>query len=107
MQDEFLAFLSDNFAEALEVFETHYAEKANEEGCEMQGDERYHGEDGYNMAPEALYEDFSHAMGNSATYAGAHGVIRTYADDFGDGTMLDPDDEELQELVIDILEQNI
>lgn len=107
MQDEFLAFISDNFDEVLEVFELNYKEKAQDEGEEMQGDDRFYGEDGYDYEPEELYEDFSHSTGHSATYAGAYGVIRAYADRFGDGTALDPEDEDLQELVIDILEQNI
>jgi hypothetical protein len=73
----------------------------------MQGDDRFYGEDGYDYSTEELYEDFAQSTGYSATYAGAFGVIRAYAHHFGDGTALDPDDEDLQEMVIDVLEQNI
>ena len=105
MEDKFLAFLRDNQEEAMAIFNEYYNEKANEEGCDMQGDDRFYGEDGYEYDPEELYEDFAHAVGNSATYYGAYGVIRTFAEELGDD--LDPDDSDLQELVLDLLEQNI
>jgi hypothetical protein len=106
MQDEFLAFIRENWDEVNSVFGEYYNEKAEEEGCDMQGDERYYGEEGYDYSPSELYEDFAHCTGHSATYHGAYGVIRTYADDFGD-SCLDPEDEDLQLLVIEILEQEV
>jgi hypothetical protein len=105
MYDEFLAFLSDNKEEALRVFNDYYYEKAEDEGCEMQGDERFYGEDGYDYDPTDLYEDFAHCTGYSASYHGAYGVIQEYADEF-DSSELDPEDEDLQELVLEVLEQD-
>ena len=105
MDDKFLAFIRDNQDEVRKVYEDYYSEKAVEEGCEMQGDDRFYGEDGYEHEPEEIYEDFAHAVGNSAAWAGASGVISTYANDFDEE--LDPDDEDLQEMVLDLLEQNV
>lgn len=106
MYDEFLAYLRDNDAEYESVFQCYYNEKAEEEGIDMQGDDRYYGEDGYDYDPIELYEDFSHCTGNSALYHGAYGVIATIRDELGDDR-IDPEDQELQEMVLEFFEQSV
>ena len=104
MYDEFLAYVSDNKDEALEVFNQYYYEKAEEEGCDMQGDERFYGDEGYDMAPDELYEDFAHCVQYSAHYHGAYGVIYEFGQEF-ESEDLDPTDSDLQELIMELLEQ--
>jgi hypothetical protein len=107
MYDDFLAYVKENEVEAEEIFRTYYTEKAIEEGCDMQGDERYTLEAFTDdMSPEELYEEFAYCVDYSASYAGAAGVILEFTQELNDDT-LDPNDVELQELVLDVLEQSV
>jgi hypothetical protein len=106
MYDDFIAYLRENQDEAEEIFQEGYAEKAEEEGSDMQDDERYYGEDGNDYDPAELYEDFAHCVGHSASYYGAYSVIKEFAEQMDD-ERLDVSDEELQELVLEELDQTI
>lgn len=99
--EDFIVYLDENKEVALSAYTEYYSEKASEEGVEMQGDERYYGDDGYDHDPEELYEDFAHCTGHSANYEGAFGVIKELGVDYN----VDPNDEELQWEVLLILGQ--
>lgn len=101
--ETFIVQLEQDLELAESVFNEWYTEKATEEGEDMQGDERYHGEEGYDYDPVDLYEEFAHATGHSATYYGAYGVIRELGQQ--QGVEVDPDDEELQWEVLLVLEK--
>lgn len=90
--EEFLIWLEENHEDMENVFNEYYYEKANELGEEMQGDERYYGDDGYDMSPSELYEDFAHCHGHEASYYGASGVVESLGEAFD----VQSDDEDLQ-----------
>ncbi len=100
---EFLAYVEENPELAESIFNEWYTEMAVEEGEQMQGDERYYGDDGFEYDPSELYEDFAHCTGHSASYHGGYGVIRELGEQ--NGFDVDPNDEELQWEVLLILEK--
>lgn len=101
--DEFICYIEENIDAAQSAFDEWYTEKAVEEGEEMQGDERYYGDEGFEYSPDELYEDFAHCTGHSASYHGAYGVIHELGKQMGFD--VDPDDEEIQWEVLLILER--
>jgi len=101
MMENFIIYIQENLDDAENIYNEYYNEKATEEGLDMQGDERYYGDDGYDMEPSDVYEDFAHCTGHSANYHGAWGVITELGRDFN----IDPDDEEIQWEVLMILEK--
>lgn len=106
MSDKFIKRLVNNRAEALNVFNEWYDDKAREEGEDMMYDDRFYGDDSDEWEGNEieLYEDFAHTTGYSASYYGAYGVIKHFMNEVDED--INPDDEELQVEVMDILDVN-
>lgn len=102
MYNKFFIELENIRSEAEDVFNEYYEEKAMELGEEMQGDDRFYGDDGFDCDPIDLYEDFSHCTGDEATWYGAYGVIK----EFGAQFELDPENEDIQTDVLTFLGQS-
>lgn len=103
--DEFIVYLEENLDLAMSIFNEYYEEKAVEEGEDMQDDERFGGEENLDEDPKELYEQYAHAVGHSAHYYGAWGVIEELG--VRSGFDVDPDDEEVQWEVLVMLNKEI
>lgn len=95
MSKEFIEYLKENMLEAEIVFNEAYDNTADEEGEWMREDERFY--DGmeseeFYMENAEIYEDFAHATGHSASYAGAAAVIQELGFEFD----VDSEDSSLQ-----------
>lgn len=106
--DKLLKLVKKNREDALGIFNEYYDGKATEEGEEMMYDSRFgydeeNDEVAYDSAIEC-YEDYSHCCGHSASYEGAYGVIKYYTEEHN--LDIDPNDEELQIEVMDVLDVN-
>jgi len=103
--DEFLVFMEENMELAESVFTEYYDEEANSEGELMMGEERFGGDESYDMEPSELYEQYAHTTGHSASYYGASGVIKELG--VLNGYDVEEEDEELQWEVLVMLEKEI
>jgi len=100
--EEFLIYIEENLDTALEVFQVYYRETATAEGEVMLMDPTFC-EDGDDIEPFDLYEQYAHTVGHIATYDGARGVIYELSVGSFD---VDEDDEDLQWEVLLILEKD-
>lgn len=99
--EEFILYLEENIEAGLSVYELFYKEKALEEGEIMLMDPTFC-EEGDDIEPEDLYEEYAHTVGHSATYYGAEKVIT----EMGLGIFdIDEEDEDLQWEVLLVLEK--
>jgi hypothetical protein len=99
--EEFLIYLEENKDTAIEVFESYYKDTAISEGEIMLMDPAYC-DNGDDIEPIDMYEQYAHLSGHLATYDGARGVIAELSGGFLD---VDEDDEDLQWETLLILEK--
>jgi len=103
--EEFLIYIEENMELVNSVFKEYYDEQASMEGERMFGDDRFGGSDNFDEDPSDLYNNYAHATGHAAHYAGAAGVIKELGSQ--SGFDVEDDDEELQWEILVLLEMEI
>jgi hypothetical protein len=103
--EEFLIFMEENMELVESIYKEYYDEQASEAGESMFGDDRFGGSENYDDDPLDLYESYAHAVGHSAHYYGATGVIRELG--MQNGFDVEDDDEELQAEILVILDKEL